>query len=368
MRELRDDLADTASEAHFYLDADTAIRGADRRRRAFRMTVVPVIAALAVLAPVTYVGLHQTASPAPVAEAPPPEPGTFASLGADVLGGDALHTADGRVYPMPDTGGYWSRGAKIPAGWFLNGDNDSRVLYSGGASVVVAEGEVMEYAISRDGSHIAWLAPDQKTIEVVTLTPAGIEWETPREVTEDGERPLVWAGEDVIVTATDSGHNVWTNWSPFAEGTPSSPWVDEPGRVLGVTAENLLLTTRVGTDGEAGEDCQTLRSPIADPDVTGSLACWSYERGFGPMSPDGRWLALGGSGFLGVDDVPQARPWVVRAGCGADDDPVTWVAPEAVVVELGGDELVRCTVDGQGTEPVARADLPGGIILTYYGP
>ncbi|GIG68143.1 hypothetical protein [Phytomonospora endophytica] len=374
MSRLREDLAGTAADALFYFDAEDAMRGADRRRRLSRLTVVPVVAAVAGLASVAYAGLGGTGAPAPAAVpspsvsvtvTTPPLPGTFGSLGVDVLDGDMglIHTSGGATVKLPSTGTAWSDGGKLPFGWIIHSGTEIRVLYPNGESALIAEGMITDYIISRDGRRIAWLTPDRATIKTAAFTEGGTV--TPGgslDLDLDAAAPLAWAGEEVIVAGIDKDRYIWTNWDP-AGAAPTS-WIGEyRGRALGVNADGHLLTT---AGGENGEDCQMLRLADAMDSAQVSYSCWQEGRPWESVSPDGSWIALGGGAFLDLTDTPNHEQWPIRDNCGGETDVVTWVALDATVVDRDGD-WYRCTVDGQVSEPVGADERPAGHVMPMYG-
>lgn len=373
MNELRRDLDDTAAEAGFYLDAEGAMRGADRHRRRFRLALVPVVAAVVGVASVAYAGLAPQGRNDDTAT----DPVAFASLGADVLddAGGVVHTADGRTIPLPHGESPWVDGAKIPLGWVIRSATELRVLSPDGESRLLADGPVGHYAVSRDGARISWRIDGAPTIDWIALDAEGHDRGGKHTLSPGiSPYPAAWAGEQLVTVTSDSRGDSWSAWVPDEE---QSIVYDGgyPGRLLGVNARDEMLFT--STERIDGKSCQLLRETDVDFSEYIAYSCWDETRPWGAVSPDGSWLTLGGSGFLDLtvpreegleflDDAGDAKPWPIRDNCGGDGDTATWVAADATVVERGGDWYL-CTVDGRESAAVKAADHPPGKVLPVYG-
>lgn len=384
MSGLRDDLARLGDEAFDYLDADKAVRSADRRRRVRRLAGGPALAAAALALAVGAYTLLDGVGPGGGDAAVPPQQ----VLGVDLFDTRAgvIRTEDGRTVPLP--GGYdWANAqyidaAAVPSGWIVFANGDMMLLLPDGTTAPIGSGRWPQYAISPDGGRIAWLSGNDEIRTAVLTGGQVVEGGTFR-ADRDKLLPVGWRGSEVVITADG---DQWTSWNPDA---PTDP-VWATGEAMGVTPTGAVLTDTASYDTK--QRCLALWEGGPGAPRRTANWCWNYQQESQwtamRLSPNGRWLNVSDTFVVDLTDQAQALPdaqWSGLQPCGAKPQQFwSWLDGDGLLLERevegsassqGTDgssgpqrrDWVRCDLPSQESAAVAQEDMPGGSIVTRYG-
>jgi hypothetical protein len=390
-RALRETLSRAADPAHAVAGHDPggrAIRKGRRinRRRSIVGTVMVVAATAAATVGVVTLnpGDQRYAGPAWVADPDPPvnqsmpavEPTTavpapLGTLGTDVMSAadvpvdlvvaTQLRTSAGTAIMLPQVGTV-TQAHEATKGWLVVG-----VPPAGGATLwyVGPDGSSLQVlpavdavALAPDGRRVAWrdsarlfsAVVDQGTLKDAMQTSAPSEG-----------LPVSFVGQGVVMARTASGAEQagFDVWWPRRGVSYTPAWKAGTSEIYGPLPDGRTVVGQVAAEAGDAPCLALLDAADALSVIKTACALQLNPRGFGTVSPDGRWLVADGAGrarlvdlrvvFDGKASAADAGPELTDQAAWASDDTLVHVSREG--------DLTRVTA---GKKPeVEEVPVPG---------
>jgi hypothetical protein len=289
---------------------------------------------------------------------PPAAPLVGVKLPVDVLNGDRIQVADGRVISLAGLGTAQAA-LRVPAGWLVRTTNNLQAFNSAEKSAVwlvdekgfasqLAAGETTMVSAgtpTRPSPQVAWTSAGR--LNLASLVGRGLSGTAS---TTGAERlvPLRAIAGGVLLggTQTGGGTDVWDMWYPDKGAYKSTPTTADVSAVIGGTADGTQLFALVGDQPR----CLGLVQPppqFTVTDTTCALPVGLDDKVY--ASPTGRYLLVVAAGTYAVYDAATiwTNPRTTANGQLIDDRAATgtWIDDTTFAIYSKG-TVIRLTASG----------------------